>query len=127
MDSIHIYTTEEVLKILKISKVTLYKLIKEGKIKAKKVGRSYRFLKSELENFLSGETSQNKTPESAQPESVIERMDSKAAAQFLGIHEAEIKKLAVFKKLKGDMSTDGTWFFYKSDLENFKNEGLKDL
>jgi len=127
MDSIQIYTTEEVLKILKISKVTLYKLIKEGKIKAKKVGRSYRFLKSELENFLCGETSQNRKPESDQPKNFIEKMDSKAAAQFLGIHEAEIKKLAVFKKLKGDMSTDGTWFFYKSDLENFKNEGVKDL
>lgn len=45
----------EMLKILKISRPTLYKLIREKKIKAKKVGRSYRFIKSDLESYFKSE------------------------------------------------------------------------
>jgi excisionase family DNA binding protein len=45
-------TTQEVLDIFRITKVTLLRLIHEGKIRAFKVGRAYRFKKGELEEDL---------------------------------------------------------------------------
>ena len=50
-----VLTTDEAIRYLKISKPTLLKHIHHGKIKAVKVGRSWRFLQSELYRFLKGE------------------------------------------------------------------------
>jgi excisionase family DNA binding protein len=47
-----VLTTDEAAKYLKISKPTLLNHIRERKIKAKKVGRSWRILQSELYRFL---------------------------------------------------------------------------
>lgn len=49
-----VLTTKEATEYLRITRTTLYKLIENGKIKANKAGRNYRFLKSELDNFLRG-------------------------------------------------------------------------
>ena len=51
-----VLTTTEATEYLRITKKTIYKLISEGKIKANKAGRDYRFLKSELDKFLRGES-----------------------------------------------------------------------
>jgi|DewCreStandDraft_1066081.scaffolds.fasta_scaffold01933_4 excisionase family DNA binding protein len=45
-------TAQEASNYLKISVRTLYKHIKEQRIPAFKLGRSWRFLKSELDNWL---------------------------------------------------------------------------
>jgi len=50
-----ILTTQEAFKYLRVTRMTIYKLVKNGRIKGTKVGRDYRFLKSELDNFLRGE------------------------------------------------------------------------
>lgn len=50
-----VLTTDEATKYLRISKPTLLKHVRYGKIKAVKVGRSWRFLQSELYQFLKGE------------------------------------------------------------------------
>ena len=47
--------TKEVMQRLKITRPTAIKLFKNGRLKAIKVGRDYRFLKSSLDNFLKGE------------------------------------------------------------------------
>lgn len=51
-----ILTTDEATKYLKISKPTLLKHVRDGKIKAVKVGRGWRFLQSELYRFLKGDS-----------------------------------------------------------------------
>jgi excisionase family DNA binding protein len=51
-----VLTTDEAMQYLKISKPTLLKHIREKKVKAIKVGRSWRFLQSELYRFLKGES-----------------------------------------------------------------------
>lgn len=48
----NVLTTDEAAKYLKISKSTLLNHIHQRKIKAKKVGRSWRVLQSELYRFL---------------------------------------------------------------------------
>jgi excisionase family DNA binding protein len=50
-----VLTTEEATQYLKISKPTLLKHVRLGKIKAIRVGRGWRFLQSELYRFLKGE------------------------------------------------------------------------
>jgi len=49
-----VFTTDEAIQYLKISKPTLLKHIRHKKIKAVKVGREWRFLQSELYRFLRG-------------------------------------------------------------------------
>ena len=50
-----VLTTKEAVEYLRITRTTIFKLIKEGRIKTTKAGRDYRFLKSELDKFLRGE------------------------------------------------------------------------
>jgi len=55
-----VLTTKEATAYIKLSRQTLLKLTNEGKIRASKAGRQYRFLKSELDKFLRGETEEVK-------------------------------------------------------------------
>ena len=48
------YTPEQVAKILQLSKSTIYKLIREGEIGAKKIGRVYRIPKKSLSFVFNG-------------------------------------------------------------------------
>ena len=48
-----ILTTKEVAELLKVNKRTALKLISNGEIRGKKVGRGYRVLKKEIERFMS--------------------------------------------------------------------------
>jgi len=49
------YSSKEALKILKISKPTLYKLCKQKGIKPKTIGKHYRYSDSEIKMLLSSE------------------------------------------------------------------------
>ena len=49
-----VLTTDEAMKYLRVSKPTLLKQIRLGKLRATKVGREWRFLQSELYRFLIG-------------------------------------------------------------------------
>jgi excisionase family DNA binding protein len=44
--------TEEVLKCLKVTPRTLYRLIRTGQLPAVRVGRQWRFRKADLEKWL---------------------------------------------------------------------------
>jgi excisionase family DNA binding protein len=47
-----VLTTNEVIEYLRITKGTLFKMVKEGKVRALKVGNAYRFKKDELDEDL---------------------------------------------------------------------------
>ena len=47
-----IFTIEELSAYLKISKSTLYKLVREGKIPCQKIGRHWRFRKAAIDRWL---------------------------------------------------------------------------
>jgi excisionase family DNA binding protein len=53
-------TTTECMKILKVTRPTLLKLIKEKKLKAFRVGPAYRVQREELERFIRGEVDEPK-------------------------------------------------------------------
>ncbi len=50
-----VFTTNEAIRILKISKPTFLKCVQRGQIKAIKIGNGWRVLESELYQFLKGE------------------------------------------------------------------------
>jgi len=49
-----VMTTSDVMKYLKVSRKTVLKLVHEGKIPAQKVGKDFRYLKSEVDAYLKG-------------------------------------------------------------------------
>lgn len=59
MADIKVYTTEEALEVLKVTKRTLYRYIKAGQIKAIRLGREYRITEEALRDFLEHGTEEN--------------------------------------------------------------------
>lgn len=55
----NVMTTTEAMSYLKVSRKTLLKLVHLGKIPARKVGKDYRYLKEEIDNYLRGEREVN--------------------------------------------------------------------
>lgn len=49
-----VMTIEEVAEYLKVHSQTVYKMVREGQIKAVKVGRGWRVHKETLDNYLKG-------------------------------------------------------------------------
>lgn len=47
-----LYTTDKVAEILDVNPVTVRRWIRKGKLKANKIGKSYRIKKEDLEKFL---------------------------------------------------------------------------
>jgi excisionase family DNA binding protein len=50
-----VLTTKEVMDRLKVTRPTVIKLYKQGKIRAVKVGRDYRFIRADVEKFIYGD------------------------------------------------------------------------
>ena len=46
-------TVTEVADLLRVSRMTVYRLIKEGQMKALRVGRSYRLREDDVDEYLS--------------------------------------------------------------------------
>jgi excisionase family DNA binding protein len=60
-------TTEEVLEYLQVNLRTVYRLIKAGKIPAVRVGRQWRFRKSDIDAWLDSQHSRPKHPVAPEP------------------------------------------------------------
>jgi excisionase family DNA binding protein len=58
---------EEAIAVLKTTRPTFYRWLRENKIKAYKVGRQWRFLKEDLESFLKGRQPRIDLPVSPEP------------------------------------------------------------
>jgi excisionase family DNA binding protein len=56
MESDSVFTTDQAIEYLKISKPTFLKYIRLGRIRAIKAGKGWRVLQSELYRFLKGKT-----------------------------------------------------------------------
>lgn len=52
MARLEVYTIEECSEILKVTKRTIYKYVKEGSLRASKVGRDWRITDAALRAFL---------------------------------------------------------------------------
>jgi excisionase family DNA binding protein len=45
-------TTTEVAAVLRVSKMTVYRLISGGQVEARRIGRSFRVLESSLRDYM---------------------------------------------------------------------------
>lgn len=52
----HLYTTDQVAKLLQIHPLTVLKYINSGKLRAVRLGRVYRVTETSLQKFLEDET-----------------------------------------------------------------------
>lgn len=52
IDEFKVYSTEEVQEILKVTQRTLYNYIKEGKLRATKIGKYWRVKHNDLHDFI---------------------------------------------------------------------------
>ena len=59
MADIKVYTTDEALEVLKVTRRTFYRYIKAGQIKAIRMGREYRITEDALKDFLERGTDSN--------------------------------------------------------------------
>lgn len=53
---IKVYTLDEVEKLLKVSLRTLYRYIKQGRLKANKIGNKWIVREQDLKDFIEGKT-----------------------------------------------------------------------
>lgn len=51
-ETMKVYTLEELVEVLKVTKRTLYNYIKEGRLKAVKMGKYWRVTQKQLDSFL---------------------------------------------------------------------------
>ncbi len=56
MDDFKLYTIDEIAKVLKVTKRTIYNYIRSGAIKAIKIGKYWRVKHEDLEQFLATRT-----------------------------------------------------------------------
>jgi len=58
-----VLTIDELSTYLKISKSTLYKLVREGKIPSQKIGRHWRFRKETIDRWLDETQAEKSNPD----------------------------------------------------------------
>jgi excisionase family DNA binding protein len=49
-----LFTVSEVASVMRVSNMTVYRLIKSGELPALRVGKGYRIFETDLEAFLQG-------------------------------------------------------------------------
>src|SRR5262252_10759512 len=73
-------TTEEVLEYLQVNLRTVYRLIKAGKIPAVRVGRQWRFRKSDIDMWLDSQRPRANVPAASRPATPAPALAPRAAA-----------------------------------------------
>lgn len=71
-----ILTVEQVAQILQVHPFTVLKFIKQGRLKAAKLGRVYRIKRSEVDTFLDDQTQQSVTPKGKKGSKQVEKQIS---------------------------------------------------
>jgi len=87
-------TAAEAAKILKVSKYTLYELVKRGEIPAHHIGRQLRIDPAVLDNYLRGNLGVTNTT----PSTVPAPIPASPAFRFIGSHDPTVELLFEFLK-----------------------------
>jgi|WetSurMetagenome_2_1015567.scaffolds.fasta_scaffold304587_2 excisionase family DNA binding protein len=68
-----ILTVEQVAQILQVHPFTVLKFIKQGKLKAAKLGRVYRIRRTEVDRFLDAQMGGESTPRPQKPKKSVKK------------------------------------------------------
>jgi excisionase family DNA binding protein len=76
-----ILTVEQVAQILQVHPFTVLKFIKQGKLKAAKLGRVYRIRRTEVDRFLDAQMGGETTPRPPKAKKSVRNRDSAPAVK----------------------------------------------
>jgi excisionase family DNA binding protein len=96
-------TTKQVQAILKIDRITVYRMLNDGRLKGVKVGNQWRFPQSEIDHFLGEESETEEVKETVQP---ISDFPVDCAQRIQEIFAGIIGIGALTVSLQGDPLTD---------------------
>ena len=63
-------TTRQVIELLKVDRITIYRMLQDGRLKGSKIGHQWRFPRSEVDQLLTGEFHAEDVPP-AEPDSSL--------------------------------------------------------
>jgi len=76
-----ILTVEQVAQILQVHPFTVLKFIKQGKLKAAKLGRVYRIRRTEVDRFLDAQMGGESTPRPQKPKKSVKKSSATPAVK----------------------------------------------
>lgn len=88
------YTVQELATILSLHPKTVQRFIREGKIKATKIGREWRVRREDLREFAHGELSAPKAEEPAPTTRLADRIQVTAVIELDEGHSSEVSRLS---------------------------------
>ena len=59
-EKMKVYTIEELVEVLQVTRRTIYNYLKDGKLKAVKMGKYWRVTEKQLEEFLTPSNTSNR-------------------------------------------------------------------
>jgi len=121
-----LYTITELTSILDLHPKTILRFIHEGKIAARKIGRSWRVTEDDLKAFCHGELSGPATPGPAPDyDTLKDRISVSAVIEINEQNSEEASRISnsIMAMLNSDMGSDGKSrfdFFYYPEIEKAK-------
>ena len=88
------YTVQELAKILSLHAKTVQRFIREGKIKATKIGREWRVRKEDLRDFAHAELSATPEDEPAASTRLADRVQVTAVIELDEGHSSEVSRIS---------------------------------
>lgn len=121
-----LYSIQDLTKILDLHPKTILRFIHEGKIAARKIGRSWRVTEDDLRTFCHGELAGSKMlelPERSQ--SLKDRIKVSAVIEISGQNPEEASRIStsIIAIRNSDRDSGGNTrydFFYYPEIENAK-------
>lgn len=121
-----LYSIADLTTILNLHPKTILRFIGEGKIKARKIGRSWRITEDDLRVYCHGELHTESTPKkSPDYETIGERISVSAVVEIKEQNSEEASRISnsFMAMLNSDRDSDGKSrfdFFYYPEIEKAK-------
>lgn len=97
-------TTKQLQEILKVDRVTIYRMLNDGRLKGVKIGRDWRFVQSEVDRLLGGDLSPHK--ENSAPDSPVADFPTSCFEKVQGIFAGILGIGATLVTLTGEPLTE---------------------
>jgi excisionase family DNA binding protein len=121
-----LYSITDLSKILDLHPKTILRFIREGKIMARKIGRTWRVSEDDLKTFCHCELSSRQVPEfPVRYDTLKDRISVSAVVEINEQHSGEASRISnsMMAMLNSDRESDGKSrfdFFYYPEIEKAK-------
>ncbi len=121
-----LYSISDLTKILNLHPKTILRFIHEGKIKARKIGRSWKVSEEDLKLYCHGELSEEQTPKQVPNfETIADRINVSAVVEITEQNSEEASRIsnslmAMLNSEKGVNGKSRFDFFYYPEIQKAK-------